>query len=180
MGGSSAVVKEITYGEGSRPAVALIQVSSGRKFQSPMAALCKAIGDQIERDQRSSAVRFPKERIGELAILPCPAANKRSCAAILAKKYFSVNQFLRNIYSAMQHRELTEKECDAVFRTIEGLGANGVLEPGSGEGGVRAGCPDRAGADSNEGDHDLEGEAPGGGADIPAGDVSPSEENEEH
>lgn len=89
----------------------------------------------------SSPVRVLTERVGELANFSDSLKQKRSCAAILAKKYAESHQKLRNVYNAMQGRELTEAECDAVFFILKGiknersepfeLGRESTREPGT-------------------------------------------------
>ena len=96
-------------------------------------------------------VRILSHRVGELANLPDPETQRRSCAAILAKKHCEHSQRLRNIYNAMARRELTLDEIDSVFAIIRSLYGHdsepGEIKPARTDDdgwispGVGGGCP---------------------------------------
>jgi hypothetical protein len=74
-------------------------------------------------------VRILTERIGEVANLSNPYDNRRSIAALLAKKYFERHQRLRNIFNAGQGRELTEREVNEVFELWGRIRAGEFAQP---------------------------------------------------
>lgn len=119
-GGNYVLTDKIERKRG-RATTVRVTVQKGNHFYNPNTALCKVIGDQLLVDSMSSPVRFPKERIGELANLPDPVEQRRSQAAILAKKYSTEHYRLAQIYSRISRDFLSEAECNDVFRIVGGL-----------------------------------------------------------
>lgn len=105
---------------------------SGNAFFNPDVAIHKALKDQLFKDSMIGPVRVIEERLGEVVNLKDPEEQRRSCAGILAKKYFLCHQVLRNIYNAMQRRLITDKECAVVFRIVGELGVDAKTSASAG------------------------------------------------
>lgn len=148
--GGNLVILDSVKGKRGHPKTVRVTVQAGNHFWNPNTAVCRVVGDQLLKDSQSSPVRFPKERLGEVVNLANPEEQRRSVAAILAKKYKETNQALKNVYNASISRELSEKECSLVFRIMEEMDGRikGRLEAqpagdsgaGSESLGVDAGC----------------------------------------
>lgn len=67
----------------------------------------------------SGPVRKRLDLVGQVRNLRDPAAHRRSVAAILARKHGPHNSKLHALGTASEWRELTEKECAAVFDAVE-------------------------------------------------------------
>lgn len=104
----------------------LCEISTHSPMFDPSVEVSKFLRDALRKNVMNGPVRILTERIGEVANLSNPAEQMRSCAAILARKYGSVNQRLRNLSYQAGQRELSEHECWDVFRIVGGLGR----EPG--------------------------------------------------
>lgn len=152
MGGNTSWTDKIEPGgkKGKRHKTVRVMARGGNPFYNPNTALCKSIGDQLLRDSLMGPVVRLEARIGEVANLPDPWDQWRSCAAILAKKYQDTSQRLRNIYNAMQRRILSEEECADVFRIVEGLGVKDGNSEGTGSPWKRPFTEDVAGAGGGE------------------------------
>lgn len=130
-GGSSLLFDRIEKKRGKATTVQFV-ASAGNHFYDPNTAIFKMVRDQLRKDSLMGPVKVLLERRGELANLPDPEEQRRSCAAILAKKYQDVSQRLRNIYNAMHRRILSEQECADVFRIVARLGVQDGNSEGSG------------------------------------------------
>lgn len=65
-----------------------------------------------------SEVRRLTDRVGEVLNLKDKESQRRSLAALLAKKHWKPRTQLSRLYSLSKTRELTLKECLDVFRLV--------------------------------------------------------------
>jgi len=128
VGGHSLIFDRIERKRGKAATVQFV-AASGNHFFDPNTAISKMVRDQMKQDSLMGPVIRIEARIGEIANLPDPEEQRRSCAAILAKKYQDRSQRLRNLYNAMHRRILSEEECADVFRIVANFGGwNGNTE----------------------------------------------------
>lgn len=144
--------------------------ASGYKTKEEIVA--EEMRGTIKHAEMCSEVRILTHRIGEVQNLADPVLQRRSCAALLAKKYAREHFRLGQIYSALKKRELTDGECADVERILGewGLAAcRGERPVGDGE---------QDGPNSGLRADQVRGAAPGG--DEAAPDRDPVEEDLEH
>ena len=146
--------------------------SSGYKTKEEIVA--EEMRGTIKHAEMCSEVRILTHRIGEVQNLADPVLQRRSCAALLAKKYAREHFRLGQIYSALKRRELTDAECADVERILRDwnsatgrrVGAQGNVGPG-GAGDVpdqvRGAASDALGADPGR----APAEEDSGHADLP-------------
>lgn len=71
-----------------------------------------------EREALHGPVRGVPALVGVVVNLPAPLSQKRSLAAMLARKHRFGGGRLAQLGSVSRARELTEKECEAIFEAV--------------------------------------------------------------
>lgn len=99
-----------------------MQVSDFSDFYDPAHLLALRLQDAITKANQVCPVKLYPERTGETAQLADPAAQLRSIAAILVKKYRLVAPTLMAYYPALRKRELTPAECHEIVECASKLG----------------------------------------------------------
>lgn len=108
---------EKTKGKRGQPRIKTIQVSVKSRFHNAHATLAGGIQNVIDRETKSGAVRI-QTNVGRVANLKCPLENRRSIAAILAKKYAKYSPELARYHERAKRFVLDNTAIEIIFLAL--------------------------------------------------------------
>lgn len=104
-----------------RPRVALIATRSTNLTNNPLTEFARGFAMALKSESENGPVLHLKEKIGEVRNLQCEKDQRRSVAAILARKYREKNRELLTLASHSWKRMLEDDEVDQILLILEDL-----------------------------------------------------------